>query len=326
MKPFALTFGIGLLALALHAQQPPAETRTTETSATVPAARPENYVLGPDDQVTVQALDVDEIKPARVDRNGELRLPMIGRVKAAGLTVAQLETTLTERLKRYVRDPEVIVSVSEFRSQPVSVFGAVKSPGVHQLAGNKKLIEIISLAGGVADDAGYRIKITRSLEWGPIPLDSAQNDATGQFSVAEVDLKAITEAANPADNIVIRPHDVISVPRAELIYVIGQVQKPGGYVLHERETMSVLQALSLAGGLGQVASPKNARILRASAAGPSRQEIPIDLKTLLIGKGQDLPLKAEDILFIPENAPRKAVIRGMEAALQIGTGLAIYRR
>jgi len=303
------------------AQAPPA-------SAESEAELRSTYVLGPDDQINVHALDVDEIgeKPIRIDMSGQIRLPLAGRIKAAGLTVEQLENEISQHLKQYVREPEVTVSIAEFRSQPVSVIGAVRNPGVHQLEGRKTLIEIVSLAGGLAEDAGYGLKITRRLEWGAIPLKTAQNDATGKYSVAEVPLGEILNASRPEENIVIKPFDVISVPRAEMVYVTGQVQKAGGYVLRERETLSVLQALSLAGGLSGMSSPKSARILRPTAAGASREEIAIDLKQIMLGKAKDVPLRAEDILFVPENAPKKAIARAAEAAVQVGTGLAIYRR
>jgi polysaccharide export outer membrane protein len=286
------------------------------------------YILGPDDQVTVHAADVDEIseKPVRVDMNGQIRLSLVGRIKAAGLTVEQLENAIALRLKEYVKEPEVSVEIAEFRSQPVSVIGSVKNPGVHQLEGRKTLVEILSLAGGLADDAGYSVKIARRLEWAPIPLASAANDASGKYSVAEVPLREILNASKPEENIVIKPFDVVSVPRAEMVYVTGQVQRAGGYILRERESLSVLQALSLAGGLGAGAAPKNARILRPAGAGASREEIAIDVKRIMTGSAKDVPLRAEDILFIPENAPRKAITRAAEAALQVGTGLAIYRR
>jgi polysaccharide export outer membrane protein len=304
-----------------------------EAPAPVPApASPEEvrstYLLGPEDQITIRAMDAEEIsdRPVRIDMNGYVRLPLVGRVRAAGLTVEQLEAELAARLKTYVQQPEVAVTITEFRSQPVSVIGAVKNPGVHQLQGRKTLVEMLSLAGGLSAEAGHSVKITRRREWGPIPLRGAAADASGQFSVAEVSLKSIMEARNPEENVLIRPHDVISVPRAEMVYVIGQVQRAGGFVLNERETISVLQALSLAGGLGHAASPQKSRILRHSAGGSGRLEIAVDLKKILAGKGSDIPLAPEDILFIPASTPKRAAIRAAEAAVQVGTGIAIWRR
>ena len=312
--PFAM---LSFLALAQDAV-PPAPAPDLRAS----------YILGPDDQLVISALDADEIsnKPVRIDMSGNIRLPMVGRLRAAGLTLAQLEADLSSRLKTYIVDPDVSVNISEFRSQPVSVIGSVKNPGVHQLQGRKTLVEILSLAGGLADDAGHTLKITRRLEHGPIPLPSAAPDSSSQFSVASVSLKSIMEARNPEENIVIRPFDVVSVPRAEMVYVTGQVLRSGGFVLHERETLSVLQALSLAGGLDKSAAPNNARILRASSDPGGRTEIPVDLKRILAGQSVDVSLKSEDILFIPGSAPKKAALRALEAAIQIGTGVVIWRR
>ncbi|HWR52632.1 MAG TPA: polysaccharide biosynthesis/export family protein [Bryobacteraceae bacterium] len=287
---------------------------------------PSTYVLGPDDQIEVRAVDADlGDKPVRIDISGFIRLPLLGRFKAAELTIDELEDTIAERLKEYVREPDVTVSVTEYRSQPVSVIGAVKNPGVHQLQGRKTLIEILSLAGGLEQDAGSRVKITRGIEWGRIPLKNATNDATGRFSVAEVSVQRILNATSPQENILVRPHDVISVPRAELIYVTGQVQRSGGFVLNDREGITVLQALSLAGGLDRSASPKNARILRRSN-GPERTELAVNMKSILEGKGEDFLMLPDDILFIPSSAPKRAALRAAEAAIQVGTGLVIWRR
>jgi polysaccharide export outer membrane protein len=298
-----------------------------KTAAEKPEVR-STYVLGPDDQLVIQAVEAEEIsnKPVRIGIDGYVRLPMVGRLRAGGLTIDQFESELIAALKQFIRDPEVSVSVTEFRSQPVSVIGAVRNPGVHQLQGRKTLVEMLSLAGGTTEDAGPVVKVTRLLEWGRLPLPNAADDPTGRFSVGEVRLKAITSASSPEQNIVIRPQDVISVPRAELVYVVGQVMRSGGFVLNERESMSALQALSLAGGLDRAASPRDARVLRAEAGAVERQEIRVDLKKILDGRSQDFPLRANDILFVPASAPKKAALRAVEAAINLGTGVVIWRR
>ena len=299
--------------------QPAAPQTGTELRST--------YVLGADDQITVRVIGVEEFdgKPVRLDVDGTIKLPLAGRVRAAGLTIEQLEAEITQSLKSYVREPEVVVAVTEFRSQPVSVIGSVRSPGVHQLQGRKTLVEVLSLAGGLAEDAGYRVKITRRLEWGPIPLAGASNDLPKGYSVAEVSLRGILEATKPEENILIKPNDVISVPRAEMVYVTGQVHRSGGFVLNGRQTMTVLQALSLAGGMDTASSPQHSRILRASHDSSERAEVPIDLKRIMDGKANDVPLQPDDILFIPSSVPKKAAIRAIEAAIQVGTGIAIFR-
>jgi polysaccharide export outer membrane protein len=287
-----------------------------------------SYILGPGDQISIRVVDLEEVtdKPVAVDLNGYIRLTMIGRIKVSGLTIAQLEADLAKRLEVYLLHPDVSVSIVEFRSQPVPVIGAVKAPGVQQVQGRKTLLELLSLAGGLDTTAGPTLKITRRLEWGRIPLAGATDDPTGQFSVAELSLKSILEASNPEENILIRPYDVISVPRAETIYVIGQVQKSGGFVLNDREKVTVLQALSMAGGLDRVAQAQNARILRRQPGAATRTEIAVDLTRILSGKLPDVPMESEDILFVPNSLPKRAAIRALETAVQIGTGVVIFRR
>jgi polysaccharide biosynthesis/export protein len=321
--------GMVLLAYALSAvaQSPNLLPDSTPVATAVQTAQ-DSYRLGSEDRLLIRALNADEIseKPVRVDMSGFIHLPMIGRVQAAGRTVEELEDELESRLEVYVKEPQVALLVTEFRSQPVSVIGAVNHPGVVQLEGRKTLIEVLSLAGGLDPSAGQRLRITRKLEYGAIPLPSAGNDSTGQFSVADVELRSVMEARNPRENISIKPFDVISVPRAELIYVIGQVKKAGGFVLRDRETLSVLQALSLAEGLERTSAPQHAKILRQAPGSPQRVEIAVNVKRILAGKAEDVALQAQDILFIPTSAAKNAAFRAADAAIQIGTGIAIWQR
>jgi len=141
-----------------------------------------------------------------------------------------------------------------------------------------------------------------------------------------VSLRSVLDAKRPAENIQVKPYDVISVPRAETVYVMGNVQKAGGFVLTESESISVLQAVSMAGGLDKTAKPQNSMILRRTSEGLSRAEIPVDLKQILDGKKEDIRMQPEDILYVPDNVPKRAVLRGLEAAIQTGTGIAIFRR
>jgi polysaccharide export outer membrane protein len=255
-----------------------------------------------------------------------VEVPLAGRVHLAGLNVQQAEEKLDNLLRPYIRNPQVVVNVAEVHSQPVSVLGAVNAPGVHQIQGQKTLLEMLALAGGIRPDAGYSVRITRQLNWGCIPLPNARMDATRQFNVAEVELKKIMEAQDPEDNIRIFPNDVISVPKAEMVYVIGEVRRSGGFVLGEKRSMSVLQALSLAEGLnGPTADTHHARILRLKSEADQREELPVDLKAVLAGKKPDLPMQGDDILFIPGSTGKKAAFRALEAAIQTGTGLAIWR-
>jgi polysaccharide biosynthesis/export protein len=309
------------------AGQAPSAAAPNQGAPKCTSQAPSTYLLGTDDQLDIAAPELTEIagKPVRVDGQGDIQVPLAGRVHMAGLTVQQAEEKLNTALLPYIREPQVIVNVSEVRSQPVSVLGAVNTPGVHQVQGRKTLLEMLALAGGVRPDAGYSVRITRELEWGCIPLPNSQLDATGRFSVAELNLKEIMEAKNPEQNIQIFPHDVLSVPKAEMVYVIGEVRRSGGFVLGEHESISVLQALSLAEGLNGGADTRHARILRLKRDADQREELPVDVKDVLSGKKPDVPLQGDDILFIPGSTGKKAALRALEAAVQTGTGLAIWR-
>jgi polysaccharide export outer membrane protein len=286
------------------------------------------YVLGPGDQIAVHVVNVEEIsdKPIPVELNGYVRLPLIGSIRVSGLTIAQVEVIVADRLRTYILHPDVSINIAEFRSQPVSVIGAVKSPGIQQVQGRKTLLEMLSLSGGLDAAAGSTVKVTRGLQRGRIPLAHVADDQTKQFSVAEVSLKSLLNAKNPEENILIEPYDVISVPRADVVYVIGEVHKAGGFPLDNAEEATVLQALSMAGGLDQMAQPQNAKILRRVPGVASRTEIGVHLKKILDGRASDVPMQAEDILFIPSSMPKKATLRALEAGLQMGTGLVIWRR
>ncbi|MDX6462699.1 MAG: polysaccharide biosynthesis/export protein, partial [Acidobacteriaceae bacterium] len=226
---------------------------TADAAAAAPSAAPTNvisYVLGPEDQITVRVFAANDIpdKPVQIDNDGSVTLPMIGSVHAAGLTVEQLEDNLVIAYKKYFKDPQVTVQVNDFRSQPVSVAGNVTKPGVVQLRGNRNLMEVIGQAGGLRADAGDSVLITRNLSEGPIPLAGAFTDPTGKYSVAHINIRSIMSGKDPEANIQIKPHVVITVPRARLVYVLGDVSRPGGYVMTENETMSLTQAIALAGG------------------------------------------------------------------------------
>ena len=241
---------------------------------------------------------------------------MVGRIKAGGLTAEQLEAQLTTSLKVYLEEPEVAVSIMEFQSQPVSIIGAVGSPGVHQLQGRKTLVEVLSMAGGLRPDAAPVAKITRRLEYGPVPLPGAKTDPTGQYSIAEVDLKAVIEAKTPEKNIAILPDDVISVPRAEMVYILGDVARAGALPLSNGDAISVLEALSTSGGALRTANASKSKILHAAAGGGPRTEVPIDLKKIQEGKANDVSLMAGDILFVPGSNSKRITAKAIETAVQ----------
>jgi polysaccharide export outer membrane protein len=285
-----------------------------------------NYILGPEDQIIVRAFRAEELseKPIQIAGDGYISLPMLGRVKAAGLSVGALEADLSEKLKSYVREPQVTVFVAEYHSEPVSVVGSVTRPGVIQLMGRKNLVEVIALAGGLNADAGNTIVITRELSVGRIPVPGATDDPNGRFSVAKVNLRGVMEARNPQDNILVEANDVIAIPKAQLLYVVGEVQRPGGYALNEKDTVTVLQALALAGGFTVKASPKKARILHQNNDQTNRIELATNVKKILDGTTPDVALRADDILFVPNSLPKSAGAAAVQTALSMA-GVMVYR-
>src|ERR1700733_6535016 len=285
-----------------------------------------SYILGPEDLITVRVFAADDIpdKPAQIDNNGSVTLPMIGSVHAAGLTVEQFQASLVTAYKKFFKDPQVTVQVNEFHSQPVSVAGNVTTPGVVQLKGNRNLMEVIGQAGGLRADAGDTVLITRNLSEGPIPVQGAFTDPTGKYSVAHINIRSVMSGKDPEGNILIKPHDVITVNRARMVYVLGNVTSPGGYVMSENETMSVTQAVALAGGWDKTAALSSARILRADG-GAQREQIPLNVKKIMENKSPDLELRPDDIVYVPNSLGKQMGARGLEAAIGLGTGVLIWR-
>lgn len=308
----------------------------------------EDYRIGPGDLLEISVYGAPDLsRTVRVPAQGSISLPLIGSVDAAGLTSHELERVVEALLRRnYMTDPQVNVFVKEVKSHPVSVFGAVERPGVYQIQGPESLIEVLSMAQGLADDAGDRVIVMRRGETTdntyanrvhpriaeavnspispakPEPIASGLN--AGDESL-QVDLKDLLASPNPAYNVEVNPGDIVKVPRAGIVYVVGEVRKPGGFLLRTNENISVLQALALAEGTTSTSSEKGARIIRTGKNG-SREEIPINLKRILTGKAADPMLASKDILFIPNSATRAAFYRGTEAALSITGGLIVYRR
>lgn len=323
MRRLVVVLG-GLLSApgVVHGQNQPAPHSAV-------AAAPSGYVVGSDDQIVIRVLDGFDLadKPVLVGTNGDITLPLIGEVRAGGLTVEQLESELRTRLKPYIWDPQVSVTITDFRSQPVSVLGAVKSPGVIQLCGEKTLYEALSLAGGARDTAGPTVTITRLKQNGPIPLLGAAADPTGRYYTAELSLDKIVSGENPTANIELKPNDVISVSEANdnMVYVVGDVQRAGAFTLGSHSSLSVLRALSLAGGLGRTARPEQAKVFRPRVDDPQEYRVvAINVSQILSGKEEDIPLRADDVLVIPTSGRKVLTTYVIPAVLASAVGGAIY--
>lgn len=309
----------------------------------------EDYQIGFFDVLDIGVFEAPELnRRVRVSAGGEISLPLLGSVPVAGLTPRELELNLQELLKRtYMKDPHVSVFVRDVQSHPVSVMGAVRKPGVFQVQGAKSLLEILSLAEGLSDDAGDTVIILR--EGGlRTAAESASQEAAGKLVPArlsaekrgpsepsvnsdstsreeeEVNLKELLDSSDPDDNPMVYPGDIVKVTRAGIVYVVGDVQRPGGFTIKSNDKMSVIQAIALSGGVLRTAAKGHARIIRTQKDSGKRTEIPINLGRILAGQSPDPILEARDILFVPNSAAKTVFSRGVEAAAQTMTGILIF--
>jgi polysaccharide export outer membrane protein len=312
----------------------------------------QEYHVGPDDLLSINVFEAQELnRDVRVSAGGEISLPLLGAVRAAGLTPRELEMVLQELLHRtYMKDPHVSVFVREVESHPVSVMGAVKRPGVFQIRGNKSLLEVLSLAEGLADDAGDTVIILRGAALDAEPrtgedrfageeqnsdeagqdgeakkLPTVPNDRASPSEVAvQVNLRDLLDSADSRSNPLVHPGDIVKVMRAGIVYVIGEVRRPGGFAMKSNENISVLQALALSEGLTPTAAKGGARIIHTNQQSGERKETPIDLGKILAGKAPDPVLESKDIVFVPNSVAKRTLSRGAEAATQTLAGLLIF--
>ena len=289
------------------------------------------YIISPDDVLDVYILDVPELsRTYRVNQSGQLVFPLLPKpLHAAGLTLEGFSALLASELKSSgtISDPHVSVTVKESRMHSISLTGAVKSPQLFPLMVPTRLRSVLTQAGGVSDDAGSVAKVTRG---GALVANLPAAGADGATpsdgpQTVTINLNELMNSDDSSQNIVIYPGDWIHVPRAGIIYVVGAVGQPGGYVLNTaREHLTVLQLVAIAGDLKPTAKREHSIIIRRSAPGGERQEIALDIKKILAGKSPDVALQGNDILFVPDSAGKKALRRGAEAAIQIATGLALF--
>jgi polysaccharide biosynthesis/export protein len=317
-----------------------------EANSPVPPPGSQDYRIGFDDVLDISVFEAQELnREVRVSSAGEISLPLLESVHAAGLTPRELELVLEELLRRtYMKDPHVSVFVREMQSHPVSVLGAVGKPGVFQVRGSKTLLEILSLAEGLADDAGETAIIMRGAGLQNNASSDAQivsharEDARGENATAadpakdggpsenivQVNLKELLDSSHFQQNPIVNPGDIVKVLRAGIVYVVGEVQKPGGFVMKSNEKMSVLQAIALSGGLTRTASKAGACIIRTDEQSGKREQTPIDLSKILSGKAPDPMLEARDVVFVPNSAAKTTFSRGVEIATQTLAGLLIF--
>jgi polysaccharide export outer membrane protein len=385
---------LGLLVLAPPSRaqavlETPQQTndRIRELSATARMA-PHDYVIGNGDMLAIEVFDVKELsREVRVSQTGSIGIPLVPvRLHVSGLTETQAEQKIAEVLEAngLVSHPEVSVIVKERKSKPITVVGAVGHPLVYQADRQVTLLEVLAEAGGLANDAGDEVIITRAaplmtfddsetpqmnpagkapvksqpikpeakaaaLPASPSPLlpvgtaaeppelpapnnssakstnDASTPSPSSNADIITVNLYQLMESGNITNNILLQAGDVVTVPHAGIVYVLGAVGRPGGFVLtNDREQMNTLKILALAGGFTRTAKTDHAVVIRKDAQG-QQHEVTLDLKKILNRKAEDLQLQPSDILYVPDSGAKQALIRTIEFGVALGTGIAFYR-
>ena len=263
--------------------------------------------LGVGDLIEVNVYNVPELaSKVRVGSSGDVYLPLVDYVHLEGLTQEEAQSLIEKRLADggFVRNPHVTILVDEAASQGVTVIGEVTKPGIYPDGADHRLYEVISEAGGFSPAASRKIAILRRNRPDPIRVDLPRNLAD-----------------DVSGNVEILPGDTITVPRAPIIYVVGDVGRPSG-LLVDNGTLTVLQALALAGGTNRTAKLGGARIIRKGPSGMT--EVKVEIKKMLEAKSPDVTLQADDILFIPLSGGRVVAGRTFEAAMSMATMVGIY--
>ncbi|HUM04684.1 MAG TPA: polysaccharide biosynthesis/export family protein [Terriglobales bacterium] len=313
LAPLVLSLAIP----SLHAQtpvpgdvtapSPPPGQTSQERSALSPPEASSTAKLGVGDLIEVSVYGVPDLNTkARVGSNGDVYLPLIDYVHVGDLTVEEAQELIQKRLSDggFVRSPHVTIFVSESTSQAINVMGEVARPGPYSAIGDRRLFDVITAAGGLTDKAGRNVTI----------IHRENPDQRTELHLA-TNLGEDTQ-----NNVPVLPGDTIIVSRAGIVYVVGAVGRPSGFLV-EDNTLSVLKALALAGGGTRTASLNNAKILRQTPSG--LQQIPVPLKKVLQAKAADVAMLKGDVLFVPSSTTKSVAFRSAEAAMSMTTALAV---
>jgi len=316
MRSIGITFLSIWIANSVYAQQPPSAVHNATgavsflDSSNLPVER-----IGKNDLLGITVYDSPELtRTVRVDSNAEIRLPMLRHaIHTGGLYPSDLEQAIRAALiaDKVLVDPIVSVSIMEYRSRPISVVGAVRHPMTFQATGVVTLLEAISQADGLTENAGSEILVSR-----PQPGTGGQSTLLMQ----RISVHDLVGSADPFLNFELQGGEVISVPEAERIYVVGNIKKPGAFSLTDDSQSSVLKALALSGGLDRF-SKHTAYIYRLEAGHSQRTEVPIELKKIMNRQAPDVPLLANDILYIPDAAGLRASLTVLDRSVMVGSGL-----
>jgi polysaccharide biosynthesis/export protein len=301
---------------------------TASAQVQAPSAKPaREVVIGPEDSVTIVALNCEEIsKTWRVSTSGDLNLPFAGTIAAAGMTPRQLEETVSERLKKILIDPQVTVYVAELRSQPVTVTGAVEKPGVYQLEGERTLFEVLLKAGG-PKNPGNTVTIKRDSDRGPLGSPGSRQTQGNGYSSLELDLQEVMLGRGEKATLAILPRDVISVEPARpqrFVHISGEVTRPGAVELVSQDAVSLLKVLAVAGGLTPTANAGQALVMHINTEGIQTASNVVNLKPIMEGKVKDLELTAGDVVVIPSSRLKTILNSATNAGITGGISSALF--
>jgi polysaccharide biosynthesis/export protein len=265
--------------------------------------------VGAGDLVEMSVFDTPELSgKLRVSNDGDVILPLVGTVHVAGMTANEMQNLIRRKLidGAFMKDPQVTIFIAEYVTEGVSVLGEVKNPGVYPALGSHNLVDYISLAGGLTTMAGTHVTVTHA----------SHPDAPQEVKISA------TAPSGPQNNPQILAGDSIFIEKTGLVYVIGDVVRPGGFPMDHDDHLTILQALALAQGTTFSAKKGATVIIRTTPEG--HVTIPEDLKKILASKAKDEPLQDNDILFIPNSAARTA-LKNTEAILPVAASATIYR-
>jgi polysaccharide export outer membrane protein len=264
--------------------------------------------IGPGDFLEMKVFNVQELgQDIRVSDQGDANVNLIGSVHLAGLTTSEAQKLIAGKLEEgnFVLHPYVTLLIREYGTQGVSVLGEVKNPGVYQVLGTRTLLDVLSLAGGTTQFADSHATIRRHSDGSVLAIPVTRDAKTSLASDVEL-----------------QPGDKVIIPRAGVIYVLGDVDRPGGFVMHDDGRLTILQALALAGGSTLTASLSGTRLIRRTGNGYT--DTTLALNKILKGAAADAQLQADDIIYIPNSAVKSAVYRTAPSIVSSAGTAAIY--
>lgn len=268
--------------------------------------------IAPNDLLAVSVYGAPEsTRTVRVSAEGAIRLPMLKRkIETAGLMPAELEERIARALEEeeILVDPAVTVTIAQYHSRPISVAGAVKHPLTFQVSRPITVLEALTRAEGLGDDAGAEILITRPPE-----------SAGGKALVERVPVKALIDTPDSPWNLTLNGGEELRVPPVGRVFVVGNVKKPGAFRIDDPFGMTVLKALAMAEGLAPYST--NEAYIYHHLDGKT-QEVPVDLRKIMDRKAPDVPLGASDVFYIPDNRTRRATMNALEKAVGFATATA----